>query len=186
MASEVAAYKAGFKECAREAVTYLSSKRVTSPEASGSLSNHLHSAFLMNSRRQYGGPPQSHGSHFQRHEDRLSTPVRPVGNLDISLPEMNLSGYSPIQDGNQTLPELTSSFVHSGLNSSSSTDCSSTSSSMSVSSDSSRACSDCCTVDVEVDQENTDSNSFIDVVTIGNGKENEIGHVIKEVPWRPF
>jgi hypothetical protein len=36
------------------------------------------------------------------------------------------------------------------------------------------------------ENDENDKDNCIDVVTIGNGKENEIVHVIKEVPWRPF
>jgi hypothetical protein len=117
---------------------------------------------------------------------RLSTPLRPKDTVNTPpLPELNLTGYSPILNGSQALPELTSSFVHASLDSSSSSGFSSTSSiettsSYCTSSDYSQVDDSCSESDAN------DIENYIDVVSIGKGKENEIGHVIKEVPWRPF
>ncbi|XP_060603108.1 enhancer of split m3 protein-like [Ruditapes philippinarum] len=189
MATEAAAYNAGYKACAREAVTYLARTKITSDTVTGSVSNHLHQAFLTSSRRQEMTNHNKHGNNVfnqNRQTHRLSTPLRPNDTVNISpLPELDLSGYSPILNGSQALPELTSSFVHGSLDSSSSSGFSSTSSIETTSS--------YCTssgysqVDETCSENNEDDiENYIDVVSIGKGKENEIGHVIKEVPWRPF
>ncbi|XP_045162079.2 transcription factor HES-2-like [Mercenaria mercenaria] len=190
MATEAAAFSAGYKACARDAVTYLANNK-TSSAVTGSLSTHLHSSYLMHSRRQQTTTHLQNyprGGTSQRNTDRLSTPLRSYDSLNTSLPELNLSGYSPILNSTQTLPELTSSFIHTGLTFSPSTDCSSASSSVSISS--SESCmsyfGNSTDDDSTANNEEKDVNNCIDVVTIGNGKENEIGHVIKEVPWRPF
>ncbi|XP_060600948.1 enhancer of split mgamma protein-like [Ruditapes philippinarum] len=189
MAKEAAAYNAGYKACAREAVTYLTKKTRTNDAVTGSLSNHLHNSFLLSSRRQ--GPAitrySNHESTNQNIQtNRLSTPLRPCDTFNTSLPELNLSGYSPILNSTQALPELTSSFVHASLDSSSSSGFSSTFATTS-SSDSYSSLSDYSKVnDSCSDNDENDKDYCIDVVTIGTGKENEIGHVIKEVPWRPF
>jgi hypothetical protein len=189
MATEAAAYNAGYKACAREAVTYLARTKITSDTVTGSLNNHLQQAFLTSSRRQEMANHNKHvndvfNQNTQTH--RLSTPLRPNDTVNTSpLPELYLSGYSPILNGSQALPELTSSFVHASLDSSSSSGVSSTSSSETTSSYCSSSgyskVGDSCS---ENDENNADNR--IDIVSIGNGKENEIGHVIKEVPWRPF
>ncbi|XP_060554908.1 protein deadpan-like [Ruditapes philippinarum] len=193
MATEAAAYNAGYKACAREAVTYLAKNKITSDTVTGSLSNHLHKSFLASSSRQgqtglFHRNLQSYNPATQA--SRLSTPLRPCDPFNTSLPEINLSGYSPILNGTQALPELTSSFVHASLDSSSSSGYSSTSSNETTSSStmgSYSSLSDDCAVDdscTENDEKHIPSQT--DVVTIGNGKENEIGHVIQEVLWRPF
>ncbi|XP_060600945.1 enhancer of split mgamma protein-like [Ruditapes philippinarum] len=191
MATEAAAYNTGYKACAREAVTYLAKNTRTSDTVTGSLSNHLHNLFLTNSKRL--GPANTrystHGSTNQNIQiNRLSTPLRPCDTFNTSLPELNLSGYSPILNSTQALPELTSSFVHASLDSSSSSGFSSTSSlATTSSSDSYSSLSEYSKVnDSCSDNGENDKDYCIDVVTIGTGKENEIGHVIKEVPWRPF
>jgi hypothetical protein len=188
MATEAAAYNAGYKACAREAVTYLARNKLTTDTVTGSLNNHLHQTFLTSSRRQEIANNNKHGNDVfnqNRQTHRLSTPLRPCDTLNTSsLPELYLSGYSPILNGSQALPEVTSSFVHASLDSSfsgfSSTSSIETPSSYCTSSDYSQVDDSCS----ENDEKNTDN--LIDVVSIGKGKENEIGHVIKEVPWRPF
>ncbi|XP_053380083.1 enhancer of split m3 protein-like [Mercenaria mercenaria] len=191
MATEAAAFSTGYKACAREAVTYLASNKMTTSKVTGSLSNHLHSSFLMCSRRQQS---ETHLQNYARGDnsygktDRLSTPLRHCDSFNTSLPELNLTGYSPILNSTQNLPEFTSSFVHAGLNSSPSSEFSSTNSSVSnLSSESCLSYSDNSTDgDSTTENEVKETESCKDVVTIGNGEENKIGHVIKEVPWRPF
>ncbi|XP_045162080.2 enhancer of split mgamma protein-like [Mercenaria mercenaria] len=190
MATEAAAFSAGYKACAREAVTYMASNQMASSTVTGSLNSHLHSSFLMNSRRQQSATRLQNnpkGSNSQIKTERLSTPLRHCDSFNTSLPELNLSGYSPIVNNTQSLPELTSSFVHAGLNSSSSSEYFSTDSSVSISSsDSCLSHSDNSTGDDYRAENEAKDLECIDVVSVGNGKENEIGHVIKDVLWRPF
>ena len=189
MATEASAYNAGYKACAREAVTYLANNKITNNTVTGSLSNHLYNSFLTSSRRQEPINKfhiNSVNNHPTRQTDRLSTPIRQSDTFNTSLPELNLSGYSPILTGTQPVPELTSSFVHAGLDYSSSSGYSSTCSLESCSSESHSSSFGHSDVDNSCTNEERETESCIDVVSIGNGKENEIGHVIKEVPWRPF
>lgn len=185
LATEAAAYNAGYSACAREAVCYLSN--TGSAEVTRSLSNHLQCAMLRQSTvKQTGRSFPYHGiTSSGRQTNRLSTPLRACESFNSPLPELNLSDLSPIQE-DSSKSGLTSSSESSSFNSSSSVDFSSSYSvgsvspcdagnSVAISSDYIREEQDIISVD-----------KCIDVVTIGDGEENEIGHVIKDVIWRPF
>ncbi|XP_045164004.2 transcription factor HES-4-like [Mercenaria mercenaria] len=178
MAAEVAAYTAGYKECAREAVTYLSNCR-TPAAVSGSLSNHLHSSMLANNSCLHNSQRTNALSQLKRH----STPLRPCDSLNPSLPDLNVYGYTPIQNDDQSSPEVTLSFDYASVTSGSSIDLSS---SCSSSDESHKSCTHYSINDVRREQDLSGTDKSTDVVTIGIGRENEIGHVIKEIPWRPF
>jgi hypothetical protein len=188
MATEAAAYKAGFKDCEREAVNYLSKRRTESDATISCLSNHLHTSYTMRSRSQYGNVSETtvQTQNHPRYGPQLSTPLRPVEHFSTNPPAMNISGYSPIpvvSDVTQH-PELSSSFVTNGLSFNHSSDLSSFGSrSNSFSSTNSSAESSGYSSENII---SSDVDLDIDVVTIGDGKENQIGHVIKETVWRPF
>lgn len=193
IATEVAAYSAGFKDCAREAVTYLSSTRTENDKMIRSLSNHLYSSYTMMSKAHDGGVSMAASSRY-RHGPQGSTPLRPVENLESLQQTMNIAEYSPIPMPNDIshlvrditdLPELTSSFVKDGLNSTSDSGLASLGSNFS-SSYSTYSSSDISGIESGENITSSDADLDIDVVTIGDGKENQIGHVIKETIWRPF
>lgn len=195
MAAEVAAYSAGYKACAQEAVSYLYNNKLTSGAGIGSLSNHLHVSMATNSRNRHHSQQICHSSMKQSgNTERHSTPLRPFDNSRLPLPDIHLQGYTPIQNGGPIPHEMTSyEYSNAGLNHSSGI----TSSSLS-SSETSMSCTD------SMSSSNSERLSYADditdkaredpvvdcksedVVSIGVGKENEIGHVIKEIPWRPF
>ena len=165
LATEAAAYDTGYKECARETVNYLSTSRVTSESTISLLNNHLHATFVNKSRNR-------HISSAPRHLSRnLSTPIRPVdvnNSCTSSSSELSSSfGCSPI------LPHA---------NEGSYSDVSTGSPAYLVNSETS-ANSSSITSDISL---STSSDVTSNVVTIGNGKDNEVGHVIKEHTWRPW
>lgn len=195
MATEIAAYNAGFKDCACEAVTYLSSNRTINDNEIRALSNHLHSSYIVRSRSHDGKVSMATQKETNRYIDgpHGSTPLRPVENF-VSHPQaMNITGYSPIPVSSDVthlvgdvthLPELTSSFVTDGLNSSHDSDLSSFGSSWSNFRSASSSTDN--SGDSSSNMVSSDGDVDSEVVTIGDGKENQIGHVIKDKIWRPF
>ena len=159
MATDAAAYDTGYKECARDTMNYLSTSRVTSESTINLLNNHLHGTFVMKSRNRYLS-----SSSFQPFGENLSTPIRPS--------DVNNSYTS-------SSSELSSSFGCSPIllsaNENSYSD-STGSPTPVVGGESSGDLSISTSTDVF-------SSS---VVTIGDGSENEIGHVIKQQTWRPW
>ena len=158
MATEAAAYDTGYKECARETVNYLSTSRFTNESTINLLNNHLHGTFMMKSRNR---PISSAPPHFS---GKLSTPIRPAdvnNSFTSSSSELSSSfGCSPI---------LLSANENSYSDSTGSP-------TPVVGGESSGDLSISTSTDVF-------SSS---VVTIGDGSENEICHVIKQQTWRPW
>ena len=56
MATEASGYKKGFKDCARETITYLSSTRFLDTDTLFQLNNHLESSYLQKTRQPQSAP----------------------------------------------------------------------------------------------------------------------------------
>ena len=74
MATEVSGYKKGYKDCARETITYLSSTRSLDTDTMFQLNNHLQSSYLQKTRRAQSAsyPAEAIPAHVSSPSDSLS------------------------------------------------------------------------------------------------------------------
>ena len=90
-------YDTGFKDCAKEAVTFLTTNRLTDENTATEVSNHLYTVFMSRRRQDTVSKTSSISGPC------LSTPVRLHNNvLDSRLPSQLTPGCSPIQRYNTT------------------------------------------------------------------------------------
>lgn len=167
MATEAAAYDTGFKDCARETMTFITSNRITGESKVSLLNIHLHASFLMKSRKHH------HSGGVQHFGGNLSTPIRPAEVTNVfSSSDLLALGCSPILPSmnNTTYVETSSGSASGSFDRNSDTE--SLTCSMSLSTDSGLS--------------HTDDVTSSRTVSIGDGEEDEIGHVIKEQVWRPW
>ncbi|KAL4236625.1 oxysterol-binding protein hes1 [Mactra antiquata] len=199
LATEVAAYNKGFKDCARTAVNYLQAKSNVPDYAISGLNQHLHQTYLSRDHdvRSYPRSQQyNHSSdHLHMHNtdhtikppqvNRISTPLRDA-QLGYVKQSMNTPTFSPIVDMNTSLPHLSASFVTSSLGSTPNSSTSSHSAMSISNSSSTSALTDESYPSSRNVSHDTNSSTSYDVVTIGNKEEDTVGHVIKETTWRPW
>ena len=113
MATEASGYKKGFKDCARETITYLSSTRILDTHTLFELNNHLQSSYLQKTRQapsalypaevttahaspQPDSSPASDITLYQAQTSSYCTPISEYGN-GVSLTPGGYHGYDQFQ-----------------------------------------------------------------------------------------
>ncbi|KAH3698570.1 hypothetical protein DPMN_086112 [Dreissena polymorpha] len=171
MVTEAAAYSAGFKDCVREVMTYLSACKVTDVSSTNNLRNHLYQTLIKKRRLN----PNEDKASAVTENALFSTPSR---NNDVSFmtssslytpkmsPIVSISSTKGYLRTNSCTTEPGNTSEATGLRYDSSTD----------------SCYSSTGVSMTTNYGNTSGSE--DVVVIGNG--DNIGHVIKNSLWRPF
>jgi len=181
MAAEAAAFNSGYRDCAREAVTYVASSAVQDDTLAPRLSDHLHSSYMQKSggtrhERQtihapvpIKAPALSHGG------NTMSTPVRD-NNATRNMDSFTASDFSPI------VPPSCQKLLKEYSNISIDLSASMMSASVgAVSADSGIESLD------DTGSSGDTSNVVTDgCVAIGRNHEDTIGHVIEDAVWRPW
>jgi len=183
MARDAAAYNTGYRDCAREAVTYVASGAVQDDTIVPRLSDHLHRSYMQSSggtrhekQTIYAPVPMiastlNHGGNA----GLMSTPVR-SNNATNSMDSFSASDFSPIVP--PSCQKLLKEYSNISIDLSASIMSASVGA---VSADSGFESLD-------------DTGSSGDIshvvtngcVTIGGRQEDKIGHVIEDAVWRPW
>jgi len=183
MAAEAAAYNSGYRDCAREAVTYVASGAVQDDTMAPRLSDHLLRSYMQKSggtrhERQTIHVPVpmkastlSHGGNA----GLMSTPVR-SNNAINSMDSFTASDFSPIVPPScqKLLKEYSNISIDLSV------------SMMSASVGAVSADSGIESLDDTGSSVNTSSVVTNGCVAIGGRHEDNIGHVIEDAMWRPW
>ncbi|KAH3698571.1 hypothetical protein DPMN_086114 [Dreissena polymorpha] len=167
------AYNAGFNDCVREVMTYLSACKVTDDSSAYYLSAHLHQTLTEKIRFN----PNKGKASGRTANILISTPARNNDVSFITSSSLNTPNMSPI---------VSNSSINGFLQSKMCTpEPANTCDDMRVRYDS---CTDSCFSSMDVSMANSfDATSGSeDVVAIGNGQDDKVGHVIRDSFWRPF
>ncbi|KAH3818387.1 hypothetical protein DPMN_119995 [Dreissena polymorpha] len=172
--ASASAYSTGFKDCLREAMTFLGAQMVTDSYTIKALSDHIH----VTGAHSVPNCSERYQTIAQRH---MSTPARmcDVSNsMTSSLHTPNVSpvaNYARVPEGYQNCRayrECKVNRTHTRTN----------------------ICSHDSSMDSGYSSENNSTTMSGNVnvphsdgvVSIGRGRDDEIGHVIKDILWRPF
>ncbi|XP_052256476.1 enhancer of split mgamma protein-like [Dreissena polymorpha] len=173
MATEAAAYNAGFKDCFREVMTYLSACKVTDVSSAYNLSAHLHQTLTEKIRFN----PNKGKASGRTANNFISTPARNNDVSFITSPSLYTPNLSPIVSNSSINGFLRTKMC--------TTEPGNTRDDMSFRYDSS---TDSCysSMDVSMATSFDATSGSEDVVAIGNGQDDKVGHVIRDSFWRPF